>query len=50
MTADRDFSTIVAEIESIEEMLKDLKANDETEFKNTEENAQVIWTKYRKSS
>ena len=41
MTAERDFPTVVAEIDSIEVMLKDLKANDESEFKNTEENAQV---------
>jgi len=38
----RDWDEMIVEIGSIESMLKDLKANNEDEFKETEENAQVI--------
>ena len=41
MSVERDLNEMITEIESIETMLKDLKANDENEFKTTEENAQV---------
>jgi len=37
----RDWDEMIVEIGSIESMLKDLKANNEDEFKTTEENAQV---------
>ena len=46
MASERDLQTMVAEIESIETMLKDLKAKDENEFKNTEDNAQVPYNKF----
>ena len=44
VTTEPDVKEMILEIESIESLLQELKANNEDEFKITEENAQVILT------